>query len=63
MFLSRTSAALVLSLALWASAQPSPDVQKRISAAIKEAAQQSNPDYTAFVNPFIGTGKQSLQIS
>ena len=29
------------------------DVQKRISAA---AAGQSNPDYTAFVNPFIGTG-------
>ena len=37
-------------------AQPSPDVQKRISAAIASAANQSHPDYTAFVNPFIGTG-------
>ncbi|ESK92075.1 glycoside hydrolase family 92 protein [Moniliophthora roreri MCA 2997] len=35
--------------------QPSPDVQRRISEAIKNAANQSNPDYTAFVNPFIGT--------
>jgi hypothetical protein len=40
-------------------AQPSPQVQARISAAIK-AAQESksmNIDYTAFVNPFIGTGE------
>ncbi|KAF8971120.1 glycoside hydrolase family 92 protein [Flammula alnicola] len=36
-------------------AQPSPSVQKRISQAIAAAANQSNPDYTAFVNPFIGT--------
>ncbi|OAX37357.1 glycoside hydrolase family 92 protein [Rhizopogon vinicolor AM-OR11-026] len=38
-------------------AQPAPAVQARISAAI-EAAQKSNStniDYTAFVNPFIGT--------
>ncbi|KAG2131237.1 glycoside hydrolase family 92 protein [Suillus bovinus] len=38
-------------------AQPSPKVQARISAAIA-AAQASNStkiDYTAFVNPFIGT--------
>ncbi|KIJ68131.1 glycoside hydrolase family 92 protein [Hydnomerulius pinastri MD-312] len=38
-------------------AQPSPKVQERITAAIK-AAQASNStdiDYTAFVNPFIGT--------
>ncbi|ESK84677.1 glycoside hydrolase family 92 protein [Moniliophthora roreri MCA 2997] len=35
------------------NAQPSPDVQSRISAAIKNAG--SNPDYTTFVNPFIGT--------
>ncbi|KAF9467382.1 glycoside hydrolase family 92 protein [Collybia nuda] len=35
--------------------QPSPDQQKRIAAAIKAAANQTNPDYTAFVNPFIGT--------
>ncbi|KAG6817480.1 hypothetical protein H0H87_008105 [Tephrocybe sp. NHM501043] len=56
MFFSRTSAALTLALALSASAQPSPDLQKRISAAIKAAANQPNPDLTAFVNPFIGTG-------
>ena len=37
-------------------AQPSPNVQKRISAAIASAAEKSHPDYTAFVNPFIGTG-------
>lgn len=37
-------------------AQPSPDVQRRISAAIKAAANSTNIDYTAFVNPFIGTG-------
>jgi hypothetical protein len=40
-------------------AQPSPKVQERITAAIK-AAQESNStdiDYTAFVNPFIGTGE------
>ncbi|CAA7261861.1 unnamed protein product [Cyclocybe aegerita] len=36
-------------------AQPSPELQKRISAAIAAAANESNPDYTAFVNPFIGT--------
>jgi hypothetical protein len=39
-------------------AQPSPDVQRRISAAI-QAAIVDGPgtiDYTAFVNPFIGTG-------
>jgi len=42
-----------------AYAQPSPQVQARISAAIK-TAQESNStdiDYTAFVNPFIGTGQ------
>jgi hypothetical protein len=37
-------------------AQPSPAQQKRISAAIAAAANQSRPDYTTFVNPFIGTG-------
>jgi hypothetical protein len=37
-------------------AQPSPNQQDRITAAIKAAVNQSNPDYTAFVNPFIGTG-------
>ena len=37
-------------------AQPSPDVQLRISAAIEAAGNASVIDYTAFVNPFIGTG-------
>ena len=39
-------------------AQPSPDVQRRISAAIEAAIinESSVIDYTAFVNPFIGTG-------
>ncbi|KAF8198088.1 glycoside hydrolase family 92 protein [Pholiota molesta] len=36
-------------------AQPSPNVQKRISQAIAAAGNQTNLDYTAFVNPFIGT--------
>lgn len=40
-----------------ALAQPSPEVQRRISAAIKAAANATNIDYTAFVNPFIGTGE------
>ncbi|EMD37640.1 glycoside hydrolase family 92 protein [Gelatoporia subvermispora B] len=39
------------------SAQPSPEVQKRISAAIEAAAKSngSDIDYTQFVNVFIGT--------
>lgn len=36
-------------------AQPSPEQQKRISAAIKNAANNKTIDYTQFVNPFIGT--------
>jgi hypothetical protein len=59
---------LVLSLAAillplshsFTNAQPSPEQQKRIAAAIKAAANKSNPDYTAFVNPFIGTGQWSI---
>ena len=41
-----------------ARAQPSTDVQRRISAAIEAAIinGSSSIDYTAFVNPFIGTG-------
>jgi len=39
------------------AAQPSPEQQKRIAAAIQDAAHNPNPDYTAFVNPFIGTGE------
>ncbi|KAE9392262.1 glycoside hydrolase family 92 protein [Gymnopus androsaceus JB14] len=45
---------LVLSAAL-VYAQPSPEVQQKISAAIAAAANESNPDYTSFVNVFIGT--------
>ena len=39
-------------------AQPSPDVQRRISAAIQAAIVNDSGtiDYTAFVNLFIGTG-------
>jgi hypothetical protein len=37
-------------------AQPSPEVQRRISAAIEAAPNAPIVDYTAFVNPFIGTG-------
>ena len=53
---------LVLCIAVFAFtalAQPSPEVQQRISAAIAAAANQTNGtiDYTAFVNPFIGTGE------
>ncbi|KAJ7646924.1 glycoside hydrolase family 92 protein [Roridomyces roridus] len=42
---------------LWtARAQPAPSVQAGIAAAIKNAANATGPlDYTAFVNPFIGT--------
>jgi len=38
-------------------AQPSPEVQERISAAIQAAAKSngSDIDYTQFVNVFIGT--------
>ncbi len=37
-------------------AQPSPEVQRRITAAIEAVANASAIDYTVFVNPFIGTG-------
>ena len=53
---------LILALLSVVGAQPSPDLQKRISDAIKNAANQSNPDYTAFVNPFIGTGELLLYL-
>ncbi|KAL0956653.1 hypothetical protein HGRIS_002785 [Hohenbuehelia grisea] len=50
------AAALVSITSDVVNAQPSPDLQRRISAAIKSAANSSGPiDYTAFVNPFIGT--------
>ncbi|KAG9220559.1 hypothetical protein CCMSSC00406_0004015 [Pleurotus cornucopiae] len=36
--------------------QPAPSLQRRIAAAIHDAANATGPiDYTAFVNPFIGT--------
>jgi hypothetical protein len=41
-------------------AQPSPKLQQRISAAIQAAKNSSNLDFTAFVNPFIGTGAYDL---
>ncbi|KAL1728271.1 glycoside hydrolase family 92 protein [Schizophyllum commune] len=37
------------------SAQPAPELQERISQAIEAAANETNPDYTSFVNVFIGT--------
>jgi len=56
MFLFFQLAVILLPLShSFVKAQPSPDLQKRITAAIKAAANQSNPDYTQFVNPFIGT--------
>jgi hypothetical protein len=68
MLIHSFSAAFVLLptfLTSFVYAQPSPQVQKRISAAIAAASNQSGtPDYTAFVNPFIGTGTwQVLRIS
>lgn len=48
---------LLLASIVQVLAQPSPEVQKRISAAIASAANESTIDYTEFVNPFIGTGR------
>lgn len=63
--LSKMASALLLTLAVSVAfhsfsvyAQPSPQVQKKISAAIKAAANSTSIDYTAFVNPFVGTGKK-----
>lgn len=44
-------------------AQPSPKVQERITAAIKatKTSNSTDLDYTAFVNPFIGTGEIEFQ--
>ncbi|KAJ7267552.1 glycoside hydrolase family 92 protein [Mycena haematopus] len=42
-------------LLLSTNAQPAPSVQAGIAAAIKNAANATTLDYTAFVNPFIGT--------
>jgi hypothetical protein len=50
------NAIILIFSAISSLAQPSPDFQRRISHAIAAAANESYPDYTAFVNPFIGTG-------
>jgi len=47
---------VVVAICGFVYAQPSPEVQRRISAAIEAAAKGSDIDYTGFVNPFIGTG-------
>jgi hypothetical protein len=63
-----SSRPLFLALAAWTwtatnlvnvvNADPSPDVQKNITAAIKAVASGNGTvDYTKFVNPFVGTGK------
>ena len=53
-----SSLAVLVAACSVARAQPSPDVQRRISAAIQAAIRNGSgtTDYTAFVNPFIGTG-------
>ncbi|EIM82754.1 glycoside hydrolase family 92 protein [Stereum hirsutum FP-91666 SS1] len=53
--MARFTLVWVLASIVQVFAQPSPDVQKRISAAIAAAANASTIDYTEFVNPFIGT--------
>ena len=58
--LSLQRLALLLCVSLVVVAQPSPEQQKRITAAIQDAAHNPDPDYTAFVNPFIGTGESTL---
>jgi hypothetical protein len=63
-----SSRSLFLALAAWTwtatnfvtvvNADPSPQVQKDITAAIKAAASGNGTvDYTKFVNPFVGTGE------
>lgn len=60
--MARLTLVLVLASIAQVLAQPSPDVQKRISAAIAAAANAngSTIDYTEFVNPFIGTGMSAF---
>ncbi|KAI0298528.1 glycoside hydrolase family 92 protein [Russula brevipes] len=50
-----SSLAFFVAVCSVARAQPSPNVQRRISAAIKATTHAPIIDYTAFVNPFIGT--------
>lgn len=51
-----SSPAVFIAICSVVRAQPSPEVQRRISAAIEAVADAPIIDYTAFVNPFIGTG-------
>ncbi|KAJ6629531.1 glycoside hydrolase family 92 protein [Mycena sp. CBHHK59/15] len=53
--LALLTAGLLLSFGDFVNGQPSPAVQAAITAAIKNAANATALDYTAFVNPFIGT--------
>ena len=46
---------LLQALIVTTVAQPSPEVQERIFQAIAAAGNTSDIDYSAFVNPFIGT--------
>jgi len=61
-FIALLTALLLSSYSFLTNAQPSPALQKRISQAIKNPANESNLDYTAFVNPFIGTGTSQNRI-
>lgn len=58
-------AALSILTCNFVAAQPSPDVQAKISEAIQDAIDSptSNPDYASFVNPFIGTGTRTTLLS
>ncbi len=64
MILSSLASSLAVLVAAFSvvRAQPSPDVQRKISAAIQAAIGNGHGtvDYTAFVNPFIGTGTSLL---
>jgi hypothetical protein len=53
-----SSFSVFIAACIVARAQPSPDVQRRISAAIEAVIinGSSSIHYTTFVNPFIGTG-------
>jgi hypothetical protein len=54
-------AALAATFVPSAWADPSPQVQTNITAAIRAAAHANGTiDYTKFVNPFVGTGQSLL---
>ncbi|KAI0254149.1 glycosyl hydrolase family 92-domain-containing protein [Lactifluus subvellereus] len=50
-FLIRVLVVIVTACSVGVRAQPSPEVQRRISAVIEAAASASTIDYTSFVNP------------